>query len=110
MPTETELYDAALNHFAENDLEGAVNAFKELIDTYPDYIEGYLGLGHAYERLSLYDEAIEAVQKAIAIDPKDPLAYTSLSICYQRKEMIQEAEDAMAKSQELQLEASRSST
>ena len=106
MPTEAELYDAALSHFAENDLESAVNAFKKLIDTYPDYIEGYLGLGHAYERLSLYDEAIDAVQKAIAINPKDPLAYTSLSICYQRKGMIQEAEDAMAQSQQLQMESS----
>lgn len=109
MPTEAELYDAALSHFAENDLEAAVKAFKNLIDTYPDYIEGYLGLGHAYERLSLYDEAIDAVQKAIAINPKDPLAYTSLSICYQRKGMIQEAEDAMAKSQQLQMEPSGSS-
>ena len=110
MATQEELYDAALTHFAENDLETAVNAFKKLIDTYPDYIEGYLGLGHAYERLSLYDEAIEAVQKAIAINPTDPLAYTSLSICYQRKGMIQEAEDAMAKSQQVQMAASRSST
>ena len=109
MPTEAELYDAALSHFAENDLEAAVSAFKTLIDTYPDYIEGYLGLGHAYERLSLYDEAIDAVQKAIAISPKDPLAYTSLSICYQRKGMIQEAEDAMAKSQQLQMASSGSS-
>lgn len=109
MPTEAELYDAALSHFAENDLETAVNAFKKLIDTYPDYIEGYLGLGHAYERLSLYDEAIDAVQKAIAINPKDPLVYTSLSICYQRKGMIQEAEDAMAKSQQLQMGSSGSS-
>ncbi|MYB93806.1 tetratricopeptide repeat protein [Candidatus Poribacteria bacterium] len=109
MPTEAELYDAALSHFAENDLEAAVKAFKKLIDTYPDYIEGYLGLGHAYERLSLYDEAIDAVQKAIAINPKDPLAYTSLSICYQRKGMIQEAEDAMAQSQQLQMESSGSS-
>ena len=110
MATQEELYDAALTHFAENDLETAVNAFKKLIDTYPDYIEGYLGLGHTYERLSLYDEAIEAVQKAIDINPTDPLAYTSLSICYQRKGMIQEAEDAMAKSQQVQMEASRSST
>ena len=110
MLTEAELYDAALTHFAENNLEAAVDAFKELIDIYPDYIEGFLGLGHAYERLSLYDEAIEAVQKAIEINPKDPLAYTSLSMCYQRKGMIQEAEDAMAKSQELQMEVSRSST
>ncbi len=110
MLTEAELYDAALTHFAENNLEAAVDAFKELIDIYPDYIEGFLGLGHAYERLSLYDEAIEAVQKAIEINPKDPLAYTSLSMCYQRKGMIQEAEDAMAKSQQLQIEASNSST
>ena len=60
--------------------------------------------------MSLYDEAIEAIQKAIEINPKDPLVYTSLSMCYQRKGMIQEAEDAMAKSQQLQMEASRSST
>ena len=104
MSTQEELYDAALTHFADNDLGAAVTAFKELIEAYPDYIEGYLGLGHAYERLSQYDEAIEAVQKAIEINPNDPLAYTSLSICYQRKGMIQEAEDAMAKSQQVQME------
>ncbi len=104
MSTQEELYDVALTHFADNDLDAAVNAFKKLIETYPDYIEGYLGLGHAYERLSQYDDAIEAVQKAIEINPNDPLVYTSLSICYQRKGMIQEAEDAMAKSQQIQIE------
>ena len=110
MPTKAELYDAALTHFAENDLEAAVSAFKKLTDTYPDHIDGFLGLGHTYERLSQYDEAIAAIQKAIEINPKDPLVYTSLSMCYQRKGMIQEAEDAMAKSQQLQMEASHSST
>ena len=106
MSTQEELYDIALTHFADNDLEAAVKAFKELIESYPNYIEGYLGLGHAYERLSNYDGAIEAVEKAIKINPDDPLVYTSLSMCYQRKGMIQEAEDAMAKSQELQLKTS----
>ena len=53
--------------------------------------------------MSRYDEAIEAIKKAIEVDPNDPLNYTSLSMCYQRKGMIQEAEDAMAKSQQLQL-------
>ncbi|MYB66779.1 tetratricopeptide repeat protein [Candidatus Poribacteria bacterium] len=106
MATQEELYDVALTHFADNELEKAVTAFKELIELYPDYIEGYLGLGHAYERLSEYDDAIKAVEKAIEINPNDPLAYTSLSICYQRKGMIQEAEDAMAKSQQVQMENS----
>ena len=105
MQTQEELYDMALTHFADNDLDAAVRAFEELIETYPDYIEGYLGLGHAYERLGQYDEAIEAVHKAIEINPNDPLAYTSLSICFQRKGLIPEAEDAMAKSQQIQMEA-----
>lgn len=107
MATQEELYDKALTLFGENELEDAVEAFNVLIETYPDYIEGYIGLGHAYERLSQYDEAIEAVQKAIEIDPNDPLAYTSLSICFQRKGMIQEAEDAMAKSQQVQMDDSK---
>ena len=106
MQTQEQLYDEALTFFAENELEKAVSAFKKLIELYPEYIEGYLGLGHAYERLSQYDEAIDAVKKAIEINPNDPLAYTSLSICYQRKGMIQEAEDAMAKSQQVQMETS----
>ena len=103
MPTKEELYDQALTHFGNDKLDDAVAAFIELIEQYPDYIDGPIGLGHAYERQGKYDEAIQAIKKAIEMDPSDPLVYTSLSVCYQRKGMIQEAEDAMAKSQELQL-------
>ena len=103
MPTKEELYDVALTHFGSNALDEAVAAFNELIKQYPDYADGYIGLGHAYERLHKYDEAIEAIQKAIDINPNDNLAYTSLSVCYQRKGMIPEAEEAMAKSQKLQM-------
>ena len=104
MATKAELYDQALTHFGNNELEAAVGAFNELLEQYPDYVEGHIGLGHAYERMGKYDEAIEAIKKAIEVAPTDPLNYTSLSICYQRKGMIQEAEDAMAKSQQLQME------
>ena len=103
MPTKEELYDQALTHFGNNELDDAVTGFNELIEQCPDYIDGPIGLGHAYERMGKYDEAIEAIKKAIDIDSTDPLVYTSLSVCYQRKGMITEAEDAMAKSQELQL-------
>ena len=103
MPSKEELYDQALTHFGNDELDDAVAAFSELVEQYPDYIDGPIGLGHAYERQGKYDEAIQAIKKAIEIDPTDPLVYTSLSVCYQRKGMIQEAEDAMAKSQELQI-------
>ena len=103
MPTKEELYDKGLTHFGNNELEKAVAAFDELIKQYPDYADGYIGLGHAYERMHKYDEAIEAIKKAIEINPNDNLAYTSLSVCYQRKGMIPEAEEAKAMSQQLQM-------
>jgi tetratricopeptide (TPR) repeat protein len=103
MPTKEELYDEALTHFGNNELEETVAIFTQLTEQYPDYVDGHIGLGHAYERMGKYDEAIEAIQKAIEIDPKDPLNYTSLSVCYMRKGMIPEAEDAKAKSQQLQM-------
>ena len=102
MATKEELYDQALTHFGDNELEAAVTAFNALLEQYPDYVDGHIGLGHAYERMGRYDDAIEAIKKAIEVDPNDPLNYTSLSMCYQRKGMIQEAEDAMAKSHQLQ--------
>ena len=103
MATKEELYDKALTHFGNNELEAAVAAFNTLLEQFPGDVDGHIGLGHAYERMSKYDEAIEAIKKAIEVDPTDPLNYTSLSICYQRKGMIQEAEDAMAKSHQLQM-------
>ena len=103
MATKEELYDQALTHFGNNELDEAVAAFNTLLEQFPNDVDGHIGLGHAYERMSRYDEAIEAIKKAIEVDPTDPLNYTSLSICYQRKGMIQEAEDAMAKSQQLQM-------
>ena len=102
MATKEELYDQALTHFGNNELETAVTAFNMLVEQYPNDVDGHIGLGHAYERMGRYDDAIEAIKKAIEVDPTDPLNYTSLSMCYQRKGMIQEAEDAMAKSHQLQ--------
>jgi len=98
-----ELYDRALSHFGNNELDAAIDAFNELINQYPDYADGYVGLGHTYERMGRYDDAIEAIKKSIEVNPNDPLNYTSLSVCYQRKGMIPEAEEAMAKSKELQM-------
>ena len=38
------------------------------------------------------DQAISVARELIVRDPDDPLAHTSLSILYQHKEMIPEAE------------------
>jgi tetratricopeptide (TPR) repeat protein len=103
MLLKEEVYDRALSHFGNNELDAAIAAFQELIDLYPEYADGYVGLGHTFERMGKYDEAIEAIKKSIEVNPNDPLNYTSLSVCYQRKGMIPEAEEAMAKSKQIQM-------
>jgi Flp pilus assembly protein TadD len=49
------------------------------------------------------DGAIEAGMKIIELEPNDPLSHTNLSILYQLKGMIQEAEDEKALAMQMQL-------
>ena len=50
------------------------------------------GLSRALQDLNRFDEAIEVAQQISDIDPDDILAHTSLSILYQKKGMVPEAE------------------
>jgi Flp pilus assembly protein TadD len=59
------------------------------------------GLVRALQDLQRYDEAIEVANKIAEIDPDDVLAHTSLSVLYQKKGMIPEAEAEGAKARVL---------
>ena len=61
-----------------------------------------LALGHVYEKKEMYDQALEYIKKAVEITPDDPLTHSSLSMMYQRKGMIPQAEEEMAISVRLQ--------
>jgi tetratricopeptide (TPR) repeat protein len=50
------------------------------------------GLARAYQDLGRFDESIAISQRLVEADPDDILAHTSLSIAYQKKGMIPEAE------------------
>jgi len=47
-------------------------------------------------------EAVEAIKKAIAVNPEEPLYHTSLSTVFRDMGMIPEAEEEMAVSFQLQ--------
>jgi Flp pilus assembly protein TadD len=63
----------------------------------PTFTEAMHGLARALQDLQRYDEAIAVVQRISEIDPDDVLAHTSLSVLYQKKGMIAEAEAGGAK-------------
>ena len=94
-------YYAALDLMGDGKLEEAVAAYRESIAVDPDFTEAMHGLARALQDLQRYDEAITVAQKITELDPDDVLAHTSLSVLYQKKAMIPEAEAEGAKARVL---------
>jgi Flp pilus assembly protein TadD len=94
-------YYAALDLMAEGRLDEAVVAYRESLAVDPTFTEAMHGLARALQDLQRYDEAIEVAQKIAEVDPDDVLAHTSLSVLYQKKGMIAEAEAEGAKARVL---------
>jgi len=94
-------YYAALDLMAEGKLEEAVGKYRESLAADPTFTEAMHGLARALQDLERYDEAIAVALKIAEIDPDDVLAHTSLSVLYQKKGMIAEAEAESAKARVL---------
>jgi tetratricopeptide (TPR) repeat protein len=94
-------YYAALDLMSEGALEKAVAAYRESLAADPTFTEAMHGLARALQDLERYDEAIDVAKRIAEIDPDDVLAHTSLSVLYQKKGMIPEAEAEGAKARVL---------
>ena len=87
-----EHYYAALDLMGDGQLDKAVAAYQESLAADPTFTEAMHGLARALQDLQRYDEAIAVSQRIAELDPDDVLAHTSLSVLYQKKGMIPEAE------------------
>ncbi len=94
-------YLAGLKRFGENQHEAAIVEYRRALELSPDWPEVLHALATACSKLGRHDEAIEVIQRVIALEPEDAFAYTSLSIFLQRKGLIPEAEKAAAKARML---------
>jgi DNA-binding SARP family transcriptional activator len=79
------------------DAAAAVAHFERIAVLDPQHAEASHGLIRALEDAGRIDDALQAVQRLIAADPDDVLALTRLSMIYQHKGMIADAEAAAAK-------------
>src|SRR5205807_7917764 len=85
-------YYRALDHFSDEQYELAVEEYKRALELDPGFADAMHGLTRAYQDMGLLDEAITIAKMITAHDPEDILGHTSLSILFQKKGMIPEAE------------------
>ena len=85
-------YYAALDLVAEGHSEHAIEEYRKALAADPNFTDALHGLSRALQDLNRLDEAIEVSKRISEIDPDDVLAHTSLSILYQKKGMVPEAE------------------
>lgn len=94
-------YYAAIDLYADGKHEEAVAIYNKSIEADPTYTEALHGLARVYQDMELYDQAIATAKRIAELDKDDILAHTSLSILYQKKGMVPEAEEEANKARVL---------
>ena len=85
-------YYAALDFVAEGEREQALAEYEKSLGADPQFTEAMHGMARVLQDLNRLDEAIALAKRIAELDPDDVLAHTSLSVLYQKKGMIPEAE------------------
>ena len=90
-------YYSAVDHIAEGDLTAAIAAFRASLASDPSFYDAWHGLIRVLQDAGHLGEAIVEANRLEEKDPEDVLVHTRLSILYQMKGMIPEAEAEAAK-------------
>ncbi len=101
MPDKEELYDDAIDLFADEKYDEAIAVYRKALEIDPGYTDAIHGLAMCYQAKGDLDAAIEITKQHIERDKEDILAWTNLSMFYQKKGMIKEAEAAGAEARRL---------
>src|ERR1017187_8408483 len=95
--TAEDHYYAALDLYAEGHHQEAIRQYEAAIVADPSFLDAMHGLARVFQDTEQFDRAIAVANRITELDPDDVLAHTSLSILYQRKGMVPEAEACCAR-------------
>ncbi len=101
MPDAQDFYDEAVDLYADEKYDEAIEVYRKALELDPKFIDAVHGIAMCYQAKGDLDAAIEVTKKHIEQDPEDILAFTNLSMFYQKKGMIAEAEAAGAEARRL---------
>ena len=87
-----EHFLAGLELFAAGEQQRAIAEYQLALDADPGHTDAMHGLVRIYQDLEQLEEAVALARRIAETDPEDVLAHTTLSILYQKKCMVAEAE------------------
>ncbi len=99
--SKEDFYNQGMELFAEEKFDEATDAYLRALEEDPTYADALHALAMTYSHQEKIDQAIEVGKRLIEATPDDELAYTSLSIFYQQKGLIAEAEAVAAQGRTL---------
>lgn len=92
-----QLLGEGLKLFADGFDEAAMRALRRAIEVEPGLIEAYEALGVILSRHEQFKEAIEMMERVLALEPEHVLAHTNLSVFYMKLGDKEKAEEEKAK-------------
>lgn len=78
----------------ENDAKAAIEHFTALTDHAPDFAEGWHSLARAYFAAELYGPTLDALGRALALNPDNYSALFGLGVLFQQFQDYARAQDA----------------
>ena len=101
MPEKEELYDEAIDLYADQKYDEAIALYNRALEIDPKFSDAVHGVVMCHQAKGDLDAAIELTKRYVEQQPEDILAFTNLSMFYQKKGMIKEAEAAGAEARRL---------
>ena len=97
MSDKKTFYLNGLKQFGASQHKYAIASFRQALELDPEWTDCLQALSMALMNAGELDEALETAKKNCELATTDPLAYTSLSMIYQRLDRIDDAETAQNK-------------
>ncbi len=95
-------YKEGVEHYAAGRTDDAVASYRQALEINGEMAMAWNGLAMALAKAGDLDAALDAAKRYVELEPDEALAHTSLSVIYQRKGMIPEAEEEREISMRLQ--------
>jgi len=96
------LYNLGMAESDTGQLQEAERHLRQLLDRVPEHVNGLVALGVALNRQGRDTEAIEVLENAVALDPKNPYAQRNLGGCLLSSNKYERAERHLSRAAALQ--------